>query len=273
MAKRKNSRLPEPKAAVELRLAKEYWLRTIQPYIADRKLQGVELFVAKDAHLRLRSAVTKAENWNNSDDGKRSPVPADVIPRLQEVKFHEPEALLANESLKPEELAKIAALLMAKREVELPLPEAVRRAHELFIAAECHIKKLPKRSELVTDFRQAMSSVTFTEIRRSNEQDSGQLPLLPPVQRGRNQGQLSLKRLKVAVKGFLEQQTPDLTQKEWDREQDEDARLLKGGLFREDQAGQLKRVAEVVSLGREKPATFHEWRKVRREAMEDCLLR
>ena len=48
----------------ELRLAKEYWLRTIYPHIKGRMLRDAEFFVAQDAHRRLQAAKKNAEDWN-----------------------------------------------------------------------------------------------------------------------------------------------------------------------------------------------------------------
>ena len=65
-----------------LRLAREYWLRTIQPYIANRKLHDVELSVADDAHSRLLQAKRQAEDWNRSKEGQQSPVSAKALAEL-----------------------------------------------------------------------------------------------------------------------------------------------------------------------------------------------
>jgi hypothetical protein len=111
----------------ELRLAKEYWLRTVQPHIEGRRLRDVELFVAKDAHLRLRGSQRKAEDWNRTQEGRLSPLDVD----LPGEKFREPEVLFADENLKPEILAEIAAPLINKSEAKVSPTEAVRNAHEL----------------------------------------------------------------------------------------------------------------------------------------------
>lgn len=246
----------EQRAAVEqeLRLAKEYWLRTIQPRIAGRKLRDVELFVAQDAHRRLQAAQRKAEVWNRSEEGQLSPLEIE----LSGEKFHEPEVLFADENLKPEILAKIAAPLMYQCEAKMTSTEAVRTAHELLMAAERYIRTLPDQKHgtefLVSDLVLETSPVSFVMILRSNEKDSGQLPLLPPVQQKRNEGQLSLTALRTAVKDFLEQKKKDrqpIPKKQWNDETKQDVRL---GL-----------------TGSGKPMTYQEWQSEPDEAIKDCL--
>jgi hypothetical protein len=55
----------------ELKLAKAYWLQTIQPHIAGRHLHGVEFFIADEAYQWLRSMEKLAIDWNNSEEGKK----------------------------------------------------------------------------------------------------------------------------------------------------------------------------------------------------------
>ena len=206
----------EEQAEIEsaLRLAKEYWLRTVQPYIVGRKLRGVELFIASDAHSILKAAIKRAATWNNfcaivTKDLPRSPVSLDV--NLSAENFREPEELFADKNLKPDLLAKIAAPLMNKSKGKMTPAEAVRNAYELLMAAERYIRTLPQEqqgTESVTgEIDLALSPVTFNEILRSNEKDSGQLPFLPPVQKGRNEGRLTLEALKIAVTRFLQGRT------------------------------------------------------------------
>ena len=69
----------ERKAKIEqeLRLAKEYWLESIQPFVKERIPRDVELFVARHAHNNLQVAIKSAENWNQgcnaTRDGSRWP--------------------------------------------------------------------------------------------------------------------------------------------------------------------------------------------------------
>jgi hypothetical protein len=67
------STITEQRAKVEqeLRLAKEYWLRTVQPHIAGRILRGVEFFAAQHAHWLLQEAIKQAGDWNHSCDLKK----------------------------------------------------------------------------------------------------------------------------------------------------------------------------------------------------------
>ncbi|MGB7748262.1 MAG: hypothetical protein WBN75_13350 [Verrucomicrobiia bacterium] len=226
--------ITKPRAEIEreLRLAKEYWLRTVQPYIAGRKLRDIELFVAQDAYLLLMGAQRKAEDWNRIQKGRLSRLDVD----LSGEEFRKPEVLFANENLKPEFLAEIAAPLMNKSEAKMTPAEAVRNAHELLMAAERYIGTLPKSLRgievLKADMGLAFSKVTFDEILRSNEKDSGQLPFLPTAQQKRNEGKLSLTALKKAVKVFYEKEKknrPQLTEEQYNRETEQNAKLLQEG--------------------------------------------
>ena len=244
----------------ELRLAKEYWLRTVQPNIERRKLRDVELFVAQDAHRRLQVSQRKAEDWNRTQEGRLSPLDVD----LSGEQFREPEVLFADKDLKPQILAEIAAPLMNKGEGKMTPAEAVRNAHELLMVAERYIGTLPEQKQgtesLVSDLHLAFSSVSFAEILRSNGKNSGQLPFLPPVQQKRNEGKLSLTALRNAVKNFLEQKKknrPQITEEQWNRQTEQDARLAR--------EGRLK------MIGSGKRMTYQEWQSQPDEAIRDCL--
>lgn len=260
------------KVEQELRLAKEYWLRTIRPHIAGRILRGAEFFVAKHAHWRLQKATKKAGDWNHLCDAKmdeaRSPVLVDVD--LSAESFREPEVLemLFADSVKPETLAAIAAP-MVKQAAKLTEADAIRNAHELLMAAEQYIGTLPKKTEeiesWVADFEQAFSAVTFAEIEASNKNNSGQLPLLPPVapkRKGRPEQEigehpLSVPAIRAAVKHFLDERTPRKSQEQYEREQEQTARLAKAGmLFR---------------FGNERPTSYQEWQQSNQDAIDDCL--
>jgi hypothetical protein len=243
----------------ELRLAKEYW-QTVQPHIAGRKLRDVELFVANDAYRHLRGAQRNAEDWNCTQEGRRSPLDVD----LSGEQYREPEVLFADKDLKPEILAKIAATLINNNEAKVTPVDAVRNAHELLMVAERYIGTLPEQKEgiqsLANNFELAFSTVTCTEIEASNGKDSGQLPLLPPVQQGRNEGKLSLTALRKAVKDFYEQEKknrPQLTEEQYNRATEQDAKL--------PQEGPLK------MMGSGKRTTYQEWQRQPDEAITDCL--
>lgn len=177
-------------------------------------------------------AQRNAEDWNCTQEGRRSPLDVD----LSGEKFREPEVLFADKDLKPQILAEIAAPLMNKNEAKVTPADAVRLAHELLMAAERYIGTLPEKKQgtesLVSDIELAFSPVSFAEIWRSNEKDSGQLPLLPPVQQGRNEGKLSLTALRKAVKDFFEQEKksrPQITEEQYNHEAEQDARLAQEG--------------------------------------------
>lgn len=205
--------------AVDLRLTKEYWLQTIQPHIKGRKLCGAELYIAAEAHRWLCGMADYARRCNESEDGKKAPTPEDLFPDFGKAEFQPPEELSSSKNLKPEILAGIAANLV-KTEEKLSAKEAVRTAHELLTAAEQYIDTLSlpihvneRSSNGWAYFEWMYSKVTFEEILKSNEKDSGQLPFLPPVQQERNNGSLTMDALKAAVKKFLK--PLPYTQEEW----------------------------------------------------------
>jgi hypothetical protein len=228
----------------ELRLAKEYWLRTIYPHIKGRVLRGVEFFIAQDAHLRLQMAVRKAREWNepfaSTPDTARMPVSVDVD--LTAENFREPEApeMLFAANMKPEILATVAAPLVSKGQKTMTPDEAIRRAHELLMAAERYIGTLPKNKggmeSFARDFELASSYVTFKEIAESNKKGSGQLPLLPPLQtkqKGRGEKEihdepLSLKQIRVEVRKFRQNQIPVMIEEEYEEPEQPDANWLPG---------------------------------------------
>lgn len=241
----------------ELRLAKEYWLRTVQPHIAERKLRGIELFVAQDAYLLLSGAKQKAEEWNRTHQGYLLDID------LSGENFREPEVLFAGENLKPEILAEIAAPLMKKSEAKMTPAEAVRTAHELLMAAERYVGTLPKdvsgEETFKAAFDLAFSPVTFDDILRSNKKDSGQLPLLPTAQQKRNEGKLSLTALKNAVKDFYEKKKknhPPLTEEQYNHQAEQEEKLKLGRYY---------------VAGLEKRTTYQEWLSLPDEACKDCL--
>ena len=251
----------EPEVARDLRLMKEYWLRTIQPFIKGRPLRGLDLFVAVNAHRRLEEARRRAEEWNRTERGKAFPVPVDTLTELEHEEFREPEELWRDVNLKPEALAAIAAPLMSKRTAKWTPDEAICSAHELLLAAGRYIGTLPEQklgvAGAIADLETTFSSVSFTEILRSNDKNSGRLPLLPPVQDKRNEGvsgkpRLSLGAIKAAVKMFLAKNTASQTQEEYERVQKQEEMLAEQGKLR-------------------KPMNYQEWRQRNQEAIDDCM--
>jgi hypothetical protein len=193
-----------------LRLAKLYWRRTIQPYIAGRRLRDAELYLAEVAYESLRRAAEKAVEWNNSEAGKLSPISAESLDEMHAEDLRRPERLYAEANLKPESLAMIAGQFIKKQESDLSNAEAVQVAHELLFAAETYVNGLPKPGLRMGEvFGWALSIINFDQVSASNRKDSGHVPLLLPVQQGRNGGRLSLGAFKAALKKFMEEHRPD----------------------------------------------------------------
>jgi hypothetical protein len=268
------STIAEQRAKVEqeLRLAKEYWLRTVQPHNAGRILRGVEFFAAQHAHWLLQEAIKQAGDWNHLCDVKKDKahLPVSVAVDLSADDFRAPEVpeMLFADNVKPEILAAIAAPLV-KEAAKLTPTDAIRNAHELLMVAERYIGTLPEKKSgtesFIADFEQAFSTVTFAEIEASNREGSGQLPLLPPVgqkKKGRAKRELAEKPLsktaiKNAVKHYLNERTPRMSQEQYEREQEQTARLAKAGML--------------VMMGSGKPRTYQEWQSDNQKAIDDCL--
>jgi hypothetical protein len=263
----------------DLGLAKAYWLKTIQPYIAGRNLHGVEFFIADEAHEWLRMMADLATQWNNSEAGKKAPIPAVIFPEWEKTEFHKPKELFADENLKPEILAAIAAPLINANREKMSPTEAVRTAHDLLLAAKQYISSLPKHEQnkpaTIKEANElAFRKVTFEEILKSNEKDSGHLPLLPPVQQKRNAGSLTMNAIKTAVKHFLEKRNPtkeynpSVTQEDYEREEENFKRLVKKG--DEDKAAG-RPFETFFRAGNGRVLTYQEWQKQNRDSINDCL--
>lgn len=188
----------------ELKLATAYWMQKIYPHIKGRALSGVELCVARDAFRRLSIAASNAQRWNHTKNGKASPV---QVPTIGKDEFREPVSLCADEHLNPQALASIAAHLSPPRVESLPPSEAVRIAHELIVSAELYISSLPPKTTsieaAVNDLDTRVTTVTFDEIKASNNGSTRRIPLLPPMQEKRNKGELSATAIKDSVSDFI----------------------------------------------------------------------
>jgi hypothetical protein len=226
----------EKRAEIEadLRLAREYWLQKIYPYIKGRILRGIELFVAQDAHQRLQTAIKEVEDWNSQFTvavGQPAPPFISVDVNLSAENFREPELpkTLFAENVKPEILAAIAMPLVNKGKRAMSPDRAIHNAHELLMAAEQYIRTLPGINEGANSLVNDLTSVhvTFEEIYQSNRKNSGQLPLLPPQKinrKGKSEKELleepllSRIRIKAEVNRFL-QQCPRSTQEDFEQSQ------------------------------------------------------
>ena len=255
------SSFAEERAKVEqaLRLAKEYWLRTVRPHIAGRILRGVEFFAAQHARWLLQEVIKQAGDWNHLCNLKKDEahLPVTVAVDLSADDFRAPEVpeMLFADNVKSEILAAIAAPLV-KEAAKLTPADAIRNAHELLMVAERYIGTLPEKKSgtesFIADFEQAFSTVTFAEIEASNREGSGQLPLLPPV----GQKKKGRDRQEVAERP-LNERTPRMSQEQYEREQEQTARLAKAGML--------------VMMGSGKPRTYQEWQSDNQKAIDDCL--
>ena len=268
------SAISDKRAAVEqeLRLAKEYWLQKVQPHIAGRILRGGEFFVAQHAHLYLQKAVENARDWNqlcaDKKGGAHLPVTVDVDLSAENFRAPEVPQMMFADNVKPEILAAIAAPLVKENAKRTP-GEAIYNAHELLMAAERYIGTLPHKTEgsesFIADFDMAFSTVTFAQIEASNKKTSGQLPLLPPTaskRKGRPEQEigeqpLSVPAIRAAVKHFLDERTPRISQEQYERGQEQEDGLAKAGML--------------VHMGNGRPISYQERQQSNQDAIDDCL--
>jgi hypothetical protein len=257
---------------LELRLAKEYWLKTIQPYIVGRKLHGVEFYIAADAYRWLRMMTELGISWNESEQGKQSPISEKTFPEWEKDEFHQPEELFVDETFKPEVLATIAASFVKTGRKKLTAAEAVRNAHDLYVTAERYIGTLPKQKQGTGSLTEVLElefcKVTFMEILQSNEKQSGRLPLLPPVQQKRNEGRLTMNALKIAVRHFLQEQNSSKKKEQYESDEQRWQELVKKS--KEDKTAG-KHSGTPFRLGNEKILTYQEWQKQNQDFINDCL--
>lgn len=264
----------------ELRLAQDYWLKTIEPYIIERKLRGTELYVAQHAFGNvLQQANRDAGNWNRWYAARFFPIPQ---VDWKDPRFLPPEPLYGDD-LKPEVLAAIAAPFAAKAPTPwascfpqfvtkasgLSPVEALSVAHDLLIAAERYIASLPKRpptgtAEAIERLNTTFTYVTFDEIIASNRKGPGCLPLLPPLQvkrKGKTASEITgtqtLEAIRNAVSEELERERPRITETEYDREREQEDML--------EREGRLWRVGD----GRR--VTCQESQNLYQAKIDDCM--
>lgn len=241
--------------AEQLRLANDYWLKTIQPYIQGRKLRWPELDIAQLAHGKLKRAVGEVGEWNASH-----PNTSITIPDLTAPEYRYPEPLCADD-LKPETLAAIGAPILSKSSTEQNVHAAVRTAHDLLLAAEQYIQSLPQRpkdheEQLKQGIVDAFSEVTFDEIYKTSAEDSG-LPLLYKLTKRTDKQDKRPLRLRIdairkAVIDFLQRQ-PNISRKQFEAEQRQNDQLV--------QSGRMLRVSS-------KPQTYDEYLASRKSAIQ-----
>jgi hypothetical protein len=244
------------RVAHAVNIATRYWLETIQTYLPNRILVGVELYVAKHGHNRLREACTAAIEWNKGES-QCHPI---LLPDFASPQFREPKASYGDD-LNPESLALISALLslrndLPKNETNLSDVDLVRKSHGLVIAAEHYIASLPKKpgSEGEADLDLAFSYVTLDEIHESNKRNSGRLPLLPALQikqKDIDKNAITAAQTQEAIKreiaSFLKKRVPNVTDVDWNRQAAQDR----------------------VLFPNRKPISFEDWQKSWQQSLDE----
>lgn len=277
-------RLKSARIETELRLAKRYWLETVQRFIAGRKLRGAELSVAMYAYRNLlRESDRNGRDWNDGgrrlvldsgklvivkdNPGRDCLIPGEALVNWQDPLYAEPEPLYADD-LKPEPLASLAASLLPKSKTRLWPDEAIRHGHNLLLAAERYIRSLPKRppprEAFKEDYMAWLVTVTFKEIMASNRKGSGELPLLPPLQlkkKGKSADEItgtqSLEAIRKTVREFLERERPHVTEAEDKFEEEQNALLESQG-------------ALIYPFGRRQPS-YQEKQAEEQARIDDCM--
>jgi len=214
--------------AQDLRLTKEYWLRSIQPYIVGRSLTDWREFLfVRHAHWLFDEAYKKSQEWNKVCEERQDNAYLPVTLDLDAGNFKAPIVpdTMHGNHLKPESLATIAACLVHDKAKKLSHSEAIQTAHRLIMAAEQYIETLPEKNfgdNVDPDFPNmgmAYTRITFSEIEASNKKDSGMVPFLPPVQQKKKgkvaaeiiEQPLSRPAIKAAVKKFFKTNTPNIS--------------------------------------------------------------
>ena len=277
------------------RLSRRYWLETVQPYIEERKLWGVELHIAQHAYGLLRRAIEAADDWNRTVEGQLSPIILqDTLtdhmylqsaPNHTDPRFAEPEPLYADD-LKSETLVSLAGLFLPRLKATASPVEAIRRAQNLLFAAERYVSSMPKRPApghyTEEAARTIFSQVTFGEIIASNQKDSGCLPLLPKLvkRQDKESGELlplSQDGLEKAVKKFKGRRVLHATEADYNRNlQQDNARRAKRGLPPEQttfQRWQIEQQAEIGDCLENGRILFHELAAMRWERFKDFALK
>lgn len=210
----KPKRQPKPKVASSaeeraLQIATKYWSK-VELCVRGRLLQGAELYVATDAHDRLRQAHDCAAEWNERKGGLLTLI---KLPDLTRPEFHRPEGLLYQEDCPPPEtLAAIASPFLLQARAPLTASEAFRRACDFFTEARRFKSSLPKKphyEEVQAEFEATEAYVTVAEIEESNRPGSGRLPLLPSARGAgekRDEPCQTVRAIRRAVRCFLEEQ-------------------------------------------------------------------
>jgi hypothetical protein len=204
----------------ELRLTKNYWLESIWPYIEGRPvIVWSEYLLVHESHWRLGDAVKKAAQWNESlgPDTVHSPITIDVNWAKN---FRAPTVPATSyaENMAPESLAATAALLIKSNINDASPAEAIRKAHELIMAAELYIGTLPPKPhfEPVLHFpnlQMSLIRIHFKTIAASSQNSVPWLPSLQAKSKEKRKAKttkprldaspLSLNGVKAAVERFL----------------------------------------------------------------------
>jgi hypothetical protein len=175
----------------EFETAFEYYKKTVWKHVRNLPLAGAQYAVALRAWERLDTACRA---WLESLDwSQKAAVP--------EIRAFKPCRLERDDTVKPELLATVASARLGT-----PKPKSIRdaaeEAHRIIIASRDYLKSLPEPKEKSALMVEAYSSsVSFEDILDSSGKPDC-VPLLPPVQAKRNDGNLKLRALEQALKRY-----------------------------------------------------------------------
>lgn len=186
-----------PEREFDITLA--YYKRTVWNHVRNLPLADAQFHVALRAWERLDTAQRAWANAGEQSfddlpnwDQKREAATVDIQPLR-------PRPQERDGYITPELLAKIASARLG-----VPRPKSFRnaaeQAHKLLVACRDYLKDLPEPNKKPGHVLEAyFDSVSFKEILDSSGR-SDCFPLLPTVQKGRNDGKITNRALEQAIK-------------------------------------------------------------------------
>lgn len=191
----------------EYRAALAYYKTTVWKHVQNIWLGGAQFHMAFLAWDRLFKAHYHwLESLKPGERAKARATEPDIETEFQ------PHRLERDNKIAPEVLATIASARLRKSK-RTSVDSAIEEAHGILMASRAYLERLPEpKSELDRSFDANLdSTVSFEEILASLGK-SDRVPLLPPVQKKRNNGTMTPAALKKALKDYAERQSEEIHQ-------------------------------------------------------------
>jgi hypothetical protein len=183
----------------EFEVALAYYKRTVWNHVSNLPLAGAQFGVAFRAWQRLDTAQRA---W--SDGGMQScrDLPdwkQKVMTATVDIQAIRPRRLERDSTITPELLATLASARLGTPKPK-SICNAVEDAHRILIGSRNYLKELPEPKEKSAQMLEAYNNhVSFAEVLDSSGKPNC-FPLLPTVQANRNDGILTARALKMALK-------------------------------------------------------------------------